>query len=97
MNNTIRFLSSFIMFLIFIGCSEPESNRLSGTVKETPESTMERNIKKAYPGCQIFQYKDDDISTPRYLIITTDSIIIVIDGFDNNKYPFSQNIFITRL
>ena len=85
------------MFLIFIGCSEPESNRLSGTVKETPESTMERNIKKAYPGCQIFQYKDNDISTPRYLIITTDSIIIVIDGFDNNKYPFDQNIFITRL
>jgi len=81
MNNTIRFLSSFIMFLIFIGCSEPESTRL----------------KKAYPGCQIFQYKDNDISTPRYLIITTDSIIIVIDGFDNNKYPFDQNIFITRL
>ena len=97
MNNTIRFLSSFIMFLIFIGCSEPESTRLSGTVKETPESTMERNIKKAYPGCKIFQYKDNDISTPRYLIITTDSIIIVIDGFDNNKYPFDQNIFITRL
>ena len=94
----MKYILILVSFILFIGCSkESEPTRLSGHVEEKPETIMERNIKKAYPGCKIFQYNDNDLSSDRYLVITADSIIIIIDGYNNNKYPFDQNIFITRL
>ena len=95
----MKYILILVSFILFISCvsEAPNANRLSGAIKEEPETIIERNIKKAYPGCKIFQYKDNDLSSDRYLVITADSVIIIIDGCTNNKYPFDQNIFITRL
>jgi len=56
-------------------------------------------IKKAYPYCRVYPYKDEnaEYTGTRYLIITEDSVICVLDLTSGSTPPFKQTIFITKI
>lgn len=92
----MRNLFILLFFAILSSCVEDTPERLE-TRQIEDSNKYQKRILEEYPGARIYEYKDRSISYKRFVVITKDSIVLIVETAEPVKGPFDQKIFITRL